>query len=88
MSDFAAKLEAYLWRLQAMLEAKNEAYGNSYAEPVRIFSQSSPLEQLLVRIDDKLSRISRGHEAGEDTVRDLIGYLILYDMERTEQNVR
>ena len=28
-------------------------------------------------IDDKLSRIARGDDAGEDTVLDLIGYLVL-----------
>jgi hypothetical protein len=64
--------------LKALLLAKNAAYGNSALEPVRIFSRSSPEEALLVRIDDKLSRLMRGHEfAGDDTVRDLAGYLLL-----------
>jgi len=45
---------------------------------VRIFSRAGPLEQLNVRIDDKLSRVARGHEhAGDDTELDLIGYLVL-----------
>lgn len=60
-----------------MLCAKNAAYGNSAIDPVRIFSKASPIEQINVRCDDKLSRISRGHSAGEDTEIDLIGYLIL-----------
>lgn len=61
-----------------MLIEKNRAYGNSALDPVRIFSKASTEEQLLTRIDDKLSRLARGHEfAGEDTVRDLIGYLVL-----------
>ena len=61
-----------------MLLDKNESYGNSAAEPLRIFSQASTLEQINVRIDDKLSRIMRGHEYNmEDTELDLIGYLIL-----------
>ena len=43
-------------------------------------SQSSPVEQILVRIDDKLSRIKHG--AGllandEDVVQDIIGYFVL-----------
>ena len=38
----------------------------------------SPDEQLLVRMDDKLSRIVRGKEEGEDVVLDLIGYAVLY----------
>jgi hypothetical protein len=61
-----------------MLLKKNESYGNSAAEPLRVFSRASTIEQIHVRIDDKLSRIMRGSEYGnEDTELDLIGYLIL-----------
>ena len=63
--------------LAEMLKAKNRAYGNSFADPVRIFSRVSPEEGLNIRIDDKLSRIARGQNAGEDAELDLIGYLIL-----------
>ena len=63
--------------ITAMLLAKNAAYGNSALDPVRVFSKASPTEQILVRLDDKLSRLARGHAAGEDVVRDLIGYLVL-----------
>jgi hypothetical protein len=63
----------------SMLVEKNDKYGNSALEPVRVFSKASTTEQLLVRIDDKLSRIkTTGMEApDEDTLNDLIGYLIL-----------
>lgn len=60
-----------------VLVEKNAAYGNSALEPVRIFSKATPTEQLLVRLDDKLSRLARGSAAGEDVVLDMIGYLIL-----------
>ena len=63
--------------LAEMLKAKNRAYGNSFADPVRIFSRVTPEEGLRIRIDDKLSRIARGQDAGEDTILDLIGYLVL-----------
>lgn len=59
------------------LVEKNKAYGNSALNPVRIFSKADPTEQLRVRVDDKLSRLARGDDAGEDTVLDLIGYLVL-----------
>lgn len=66
-----------------ILIEKNKAYGNSALDPVRIFSDASPEEQLLVRIDDKLSRLQRGTDyADEDTVTDLIGYLILLKIAR------
>jgi hypothetical protein len=69
-------------RLKDMLLAKNAAYGSSALDPVRIFSKSSPVEQILVRIDDKLSRLARGTAAGEDVEIDLCGYLILLRVAR------
>lgn len=68
--------------IKAMLVEKNKAYGNSATEPVRIFSSASSDEQLLVRIDDKLSRIARGKAMGEDVIDDLIGYLVLLKIVR------
>lgn len=57
---------------------KNRAYGNSALDPVRIFSSSDNIEQLKVRIDDKLSRFMRGNEfPGDNDIDDLIGYLVL-----------
>lgn len=64
--------------VQDMLIEKNAAYGDSALRPLRVFSHADTREQLLVRLDDKLSRIARGREyADDDTVLDLIGYLIL-----------
>lgn len=64
--------------IKALLLGKNKAYGNSALDPVRIFAKDLDAEaQIRVRLDDKLSRLSRGADAGEDTVLDLIGYLIL-----------
>jgi hypothetical protein len=64
--------------IKEMLIAKNRAYGDSALEPVRVFSKAETIEQLYVRIDDKLSRVKRGHEyPGDDTISDLIGYLVL-----------
>lgn len=59
------------------LIAKNRAYGNSALDPLRIFSKADPIEQINVRMDDKLSRIARGANAGEDPEHDLLGYLVL-----------
>ena len=60
------------------LIAKNKAYGNSAMEPIRVFSKSGPLEQINVRLDDKLSRIMKGEEyTGDDNEFDLEGYLVL-----------
>lgn len=70
----------HLARIARMLLEKNRKYGDSAANPSRIFSKASPTEQILVRIDDKLSRISTsGYRPSkdEDTADDLIGYLAL-----------
>lgn len=76
-SDFRSDLDAVLEELRGMLVAKNAAYGDSALDPIRLFSQADPIEQLKVRIDDKVSRIARGHAAGEDPVDDWLGYLLL-----------
>lgn len=70
--------------VKAVLLEKNRAYGDSAINPLRIFSRTDAIEQINVRIDDKLSRISRGHEyGGDDTELDLIGYLVLKRVART-----
>lgn len=64
--------------IRDMLHAKNDSYGNSALEPVRIFSKADPGEQLRVRLDDKLSRLIKGKAyVGDNDVVDLIGYLVL-----------
>lgn len=61
-----------------MLLEKNRKYGNSALDPCRVFSTASTVEQLKVRIDDKLSRIrNRAGDEDEDALMDLAGYLIL-----------
>jgi len=80
--QFRDDVDAVLDAVSAMLIAKNEAYGNSALDPVRIFSKVSTVEQILVRIDDKLSRLARGDNAGEDVEMDLLGYLVILRIAR------
>jgi hypothetical protein len=64
--------------IKNMLIDKNKSYGDSALDPIRIFSKANSDEQIKIRIDDKLSRISRGSEFyGDNDLDDLIGYLIL-----------
>ena len=77
----ALEIEEVCNEIREFLIEKNEQYGNSAIDPVRIFSTSSNEEQLRVRIDDKISRLVRGHatiEADSDVVDDLIGYFIMW----------
>lgn len=66
--------------LAELLKKKNRAYGDSALNPKRIFSKASALEQIYVRLDDKLSRQMDGNATDfpdEDLVMDILGYLIL-----------
>ncbi len=66
-------------KIVMLLIEKNKAYGDTANNPPKIFSKLEAVEGLCARIDDKLSRIKmRGiTDATEDSVSDLIGYLIL-----------
>ena len=63
--------------LKTTFLATNMAYGTRALHPVRIFSNATSREQILVRIDDNLPRLSRASAAGEDVIQDIGGYLIL-----------
>lgn len=74
------------FEIAELLLEKNIAYGNSALNPIRIFSDASTSEQLLVRIDDKLNRLQNGKEyKDEDAVDDLIGYLILLKIQYSRE---
>jgi hypothetical protein len=69
--------------LCAMLLEKNAKYGDSALSPIRCFSRADPLEQIRVRLDDKLSRLMRGQGIeDEDVELDLMGYLVLLRVAR------
>ena len=83
--DAARQIAEECDEVKELLLEKNRAYGNSALEPVRVFSRASTTEQLRVRIDDKLSRLVRGSDAGEDVELDLIGYLVLLRVARRRE---
>ena len=75
---FAEKVTKITSDIANLLIDKNKKYGNSALEPKRIFSKADSTEQIKVRIDDKLSRITNQNlEDDEDVINDLIGYLVL-----------
>jgi len=73
-------------QIRELLLEKNRKYGDSALNPVRVFSKASTLEQLKVRIDDKLSRLQNAQDdEDEDVTSDLIGYLVLYKVALMQQ---
>ena len=83
---FVEQVTARTDAIRDLLIEKNRKYGNSALDPLRVFSTAGPVETLKVRIDDKLSRIKRGVGDDEDTVTDLIGYLILFQIAKEGTN--
>ena len=72
--------------IRELLLEKNRKYGDSALYPVRIFSKSDSLEQIRVRMDDKLSRLRNAqNDEDEDVIADLTGYLILYQVAKMQQ---
>lgn len=62
-----------------MLLDKNRKYGDSVLSPKAVFSKLSAEERILVRLDDKLARLCSSQlDDSEDTIFDIIGYLILH----------
>jgi hypothetical protein len=87
-NNFLQQLDNELESIRKLLASKNTAYGNAALSPMNVFSKLNSFESILVRIDDKLSRIkNRGVNCEtEDTVQDLIGYLILLRISKNMTN--
>jgi hypothetical protein len=79
ISDSQASIAATMDEIKELLLSKNKAYGNSALEPINIFSKETAIDSLSARIDDKLARIKNVglNDSTEDTLKDLIGYMVL-----------
>jgi hypothetical protein len=79
MNNSADKIIETANAVRDLLLSKNKAYGDSALKPSNIFARGSAVDNIACRIDDKLMRIkNKGlNDATEDTLQDLIGYLIL-----------
>lgn len=80
MEDSQSEITRICDKVKQMLIEKNQKYGDSALSPIRVLSNCSAIEQILVRIDDKLNRIKQGNKllrTDEDVVMDLIGYFII-----------
>lgn len=85
---FQKQVQSVLKDLEDLLIVKNRSYGNSFAEPVNIFAKGLPKDALIrIRLDDKLSRITNGtDELNEDTVQDIMGYFVLWEVLKRREN--
>ncbi len=81
IDDTQKKIKDVIHAVETFLLEKNKRYGNSALAPLSIFSSFVQNDELntsiLVRLDDKLSRIKNSDTIRKNDVADLIGYLIL-----------
>ena len=81
MPTSAERIRAKCNEIANFLVAKNQSYGDSALNPVGIFAKGRASDLIRVRLDDKLNRVRNAPEAfGEDVIRDLLGYLVLYEL--------
>lgn len=63
---------------EAMLLEKNKRYGDSALTPVKVFAPHlDDVDSILIRLDDKISRIRNSEEIRKNDVSDLMGYCVL-----------
>ena len=80
--NFDWHLDKVSKQITDLLKSKNKAYGNTALNPSNVFSKLDATEAICARLDDKLARIqNKGiNDKIEDTVDDIIGYLLLLKM--------
>lgn len=70
-------IQNVLFGMNKLLQYKNQKYGNSALQPINVFSKESPEGSILIRLDDKLSRIKNSDTLHKNDISDIIGYLTL-----------
>ena len=80
--NFDWHLDKVAKQITDLLKSKNKAYGNTALNSSNVFSKLDATEAICARLDDKLARIkNKGiNDKTEDTVDDIIGYLLLLKM--------
>jgi len=77
ITDTQKGIEKVTSSLKDLLFYKNKKYGDSALYPIKIFSKLDAVDSILIRLDDKLSRIKNGKELSKNNVVDIMGYLTL-----------
>jgi len=68
--------------LTRLVMEKNRLYGDSVFYPLDLFTKhvgtyNSAIDNILVRLDDKLGRVSNSPSLRKNDIADIVGYLIL-----------
>jgi hypothetical protein len=87
--DVSNKIDEICKSLSNTLKEKNKRYGNSALSPIDIFTSikdSEIPEGILIRLDDKLSRIKNSDKLRENDIFDIMGYLVLICVKKNWNN--
>lgn len=78
--------------MRDLLLYKNQKYGDSALHPKRIFHKGNAVSSILIRLDDKLSRVLENNDQLPriNDVADIIGYctLLLISMGVTQTDIK
>lgn len=64
-------------KISEILVYKNKMYGNSILEPKNIFYKGNSITSILIRLDDKIGRVTNSEVIRVNDIVDIIGYLVL-----------
>lgn len=77
-TDTQKKIKEICDEIAKLLIDKNKKYGNSALEPKNIFYKGNAENSILIRLDDKIGRITNNNgEIRTNDIVDIIGYLVL-----------
>lgn len=78
-ADTQDKIIEITGAMRDLLLYKNEKYGDSALHPKRIFHKGNAVSSILIRLDDKLSRVMENNDQLPriNDVADIIGYCTL-----------
>jgi len=73
----AWKIDQITGSLNSLLKYKNENYGDSALNPIKIFSDLDADDSIAIRLDDKLGRVKNSKALRKNDIGDILGYLVL-----------
>lgn len=76
-TDTQREIKTICNSISDLLVYKNKKYGNSAIEPINVFYKQDNKNSILIRLDDKLSRIKNSDKLRVNDIVDIIGYLVL-----------
>ena len=77
VEDFDSIKKTVLSSIGKTLIEKNKRYGNAALEPVNVFYKGDASTSILIRLDDKYSRVLNSDKIRINDLYDILGYLFL-----------